>query len=479
MIEYRRVRRMVAISSLAFALTASILNHLSAEPTEPPATATATEVKPGRPTATQSVISQATVEVKQEHRFNELRREFLESRVKLVDWWLTGTAIFLTLFGILVVLIGYLGYRRFREIEAEARKNVVESKQHADEAARLVTQIKTKRDEAESVLKDMNAEIAATKPERASEAAESVKKNPAASLIDRARADALLLQRQGKFEEALRKWRSIANIVEGADQGFEAQAWFSVGYLSCELADYKAAIDAYDNVLRLNPNLAVAYNNRGNAKHGIGQYEDAIKDRDKAIQLDPNYAVAYNNRGNAKRAMSQYEDAIKDYDKALQLDLNLAVAYNNRGNTKHEMGQHEDAIKDCDKALQLDPNLAVAYNNRGNAKHAMGQHEDAIKDYDKTMQLAPNYAAAYNNRGNAKRAMCQYEDAIKDCDKAIQLDPNLAAAYCNRGVANSKLGRVNEARQDFRKTLILAREAGDKKMEAEVERLLAGLDKPK
>ena len=444
MMESRRVRRMVAISSLAFALTASVPNRLPAEPTEPPTTATATEVKPGQPMATQSAISKATVEVEWEHRFNELRREFLESRVKLVDWWLTGTAIFLTLFGILVVLIGYLGYQRFREIGTEARQNVVESKQYADEAARLVAEIKTKRDEAESVLKDMTAESAAEKPDKASEAAESVKENPEASPIDRARADAVLLQQQGKLEEALRKWRSIANVVEGTDKGFEARAWFSVGYLSVELADHRAAIDAYDKVLRLNPNLAVAYNNRGNAKHGMGQYEDAIKDRDKAIQLDPNYAVAYYNRGNAKNAMGQHEDAIKDYDKAIQLDPNLAVAYNNRGNTKHEMGQHEDAIKDCDKAIQLDPNLAVAYNNRGNTKRAMGQYEDAIKDYDKAIQLDPNYAVAYYNRGV---------------------------------VANYKLGRVNEARQDFQKTLTLAREAGDKKMEAEVERLLADLDK--
>ena len=32
----------------------------------------------------------------------------------------------------------------------------------------------------------------------------------------------------------------------------------------------------------------------------LKQYFEAIKDYDKAIELDPNYAMAYNNRGAAK-----------------------------------------------------------------------------------------------------------------------------------------------------------------------------------
>ena len=476
MMESRRLRRMVGLGSLAFTLTTLIPNRLPAQPMKPPATATATEIQCGQSTATQNAISKATVEVEWERRFNELRSELLESRAKSIDWWLAGTAIFLTLFGILLVLIGYLGYRRFREIEAEASQNVAESKQYADEAEVLVTEIRTRRDEADSLLKDINAEIVAKKPSQASQAAESVKENPAASPIDRARADAILLQQQGKFEEALRKWTSIANVVEGTDQEFEAQAWFSVGYLSGERANYKAAIEAYNKVLRLNPNLATTYNNRGNSKHEMGQHEAAIADYDKAIQLDPNYAVAYCNRGNAKYDMGQHEAAIADYEKAVQLDPNFAATYYNWGNAKRDIGHHEAAIADYDKAIQLDPNFAATYCNRGNAKHDKGQHEAAIADYDKAIQLDPNFALAYNNRGSVKQDMGQHQAAIADYDKAVQLDPNYTKAYYNRGIANAKLERVDELRQDLQKALLLAREDGDKDMEIEIERLLAGLE---
>jgi len=52
-------------------------------------------------------------------------------------------------------------------------------------------------------------------------------------------------------------------------------------------------------------------------------YEDC----NKAIELDPENAVAYCNRGNAKLELDQKELAIADYDKAIELDLNDAEAY--------------------------------------------------------------------------------------------------------------------------------------------------------
>jgi tetratricopeptide (TPR) repeat protein len=51
-------------------------------------------------------------------------------------------------------------------------------------------------------------------------------------------------------------------------------------------------------------NLAVAFNNRGNAYSDKGDLERAIQDYDQAIRLNPQYATAFNNRGmhTARRA---------------------------------------------------------------------------------------------------------------------------------------------------------------------------------
>ena len=55
-----------------------------------------------------------------------------------------------------------------------------------------------------------------SKPENASEVEEYIKavdRNPKATLVEKATADAYVLQRSEKIEEAIEKWRSIANIT--------------------------------------------------------------------------------------------------------------------------------------------------------------------------------------------------------------------------------------------------------------------------
>ena len=344
------------------------------------------EIQPA-PAPDKSGIDTAT-DVEIQRRFNELRRELLDHRLKLVDWWLAATALFLTLLGVVVVIAGYFSFQTFREIKTEARQNVATAKKHAEEAESLVEQIKSTREEAQSLLKDINAETAHNDPDKASEVVETVQQSPAASPTDRAVAYAISLQQQGKAEEAIEKWRSIANVAEGVDSQLQARAWFSVGYLYSEEDNWKAVIDANTRAIRLKPDNAYAYNNRGNAKNYLGQYQAALVDLDEAIRLKPDNAYAYNNRGITKKGLDQHEEALVDLDEAIRLKPDMASAYYNRGITKEDLGQPEAALTDYDKALELEPNDAGVYNNRGITKRNLGRLNEAREDYQKALALA-------------------------------------------------------------------------------------------
>ena len=71
---------------------------------------------------------------------------------------------------------------------------------------------------------------------------------------------------------------------------------------------------AYNQAIRLQPDLAKAYYNRGIAKGALKQYKDAIADYNEAIRLQPDYAEAYSNRGAAKAELEQYQEAIADFN---------------------------------------------------------------------------------------------------------------------------------------------------------------------
>ena len=55
------------------------------------------------------------------------------------------------------------------------------------------------------------------------------------------------------------------------------------------LDDHDGAIEDFDESIRLNPNKALYYYDRGKAKEALGQHEAAEADFAKARELDPNF----------------------------------------------------------------------------------------------------------------------------------------------------------------------------------------------
>ena len=263
----------------------------------------------------------AAGEADNQSRINELRREILDDRAKYIDRWLSVIGIVLTFFGVVIAIAGIWAFGRFRKIEAEA-KNTLE-------------EIKKTRDKSLDIYQDLTAEVAAKNPAEANQAVKDTRENPEASLTEKAIADAVSLQQQGKRDDAIEKWRAIAHVVEGSDNDFAARAWFSVGYLALD-EDPKGSVLANDRAIRLKPDLDGAYINRGNARQKLEQYEAAIADYDEAIRLKPDCAEAYSNRSVAKQKLGQYEAAIADCNEAIRLKPDYAEAYINRGNARTE-----------------------------------------------------------------------------------------------------------------------------------------------
>ena len=87
--------------------------------------------------------------------------------------------------------------------------------------------------------------------------------------------------------------------MEGSDNDLAASAWFSVGYLIQD-EDPEDALAAYAEAIRLKPEYAEAYNNRGAVKDELGRHDDALADYAEAIRLKPDHASPYYNLGIVK-----------------------------------------------------------------------------------------------------------------------------------------------------------------------------------
>ena len=188
-----------------------------------------------------------------------------------------------------------------------------------------------------------------------------------------------------------------------------------------EIGDYRGAILAYDEVIRLTPNNSEALFYRGNAYSALGDKQAAIQDYNRAIKINPNYADAYNNRGNLRDALGDKQSAIQDYNQALKINPNYADAYNNRGILRAKLGDKQGAIQDYNQALKINPNDAYAYLNRGLTRYDLGDKQGAIDDFNQALKINPNYAKAYYNRGNAYATLGDKFQARSDFQQAAKI----------------------------------------------------------
>ncbi|MFM6097655.1 MAG: tetratricopeptide repeat protein [Dolichospermum sp.] len=78
-------------------------------------------------------------------------------------------------------------------------------------------------------------------------------------------------------------------------------------------------IDDYNLAIKINPNDADAYHNRGNVRYDLGDKQGAIDDYTQAIKINPNYAQAYYGRGFVRNELRDKQGAIDDFQQAAKL----------------------------------------------------------------------------------------------------------------------------------------------------------------
>lgn len=97
------------------------------------------------------------------------------------------------------------------------------------------------------------------------------------------------------------------------------EQWLEEGNKLFDLKQYSKALTAYEQALRLDPNYARAYTNKGLALRNLKRYEEGLVACEQAIRLDPNHAWAYQNKGDALNGLNRQKEAKEAYKMALQL----------------------------------------------------------------------------------------------------------------------------------------------------------------
>jgi tetratricopeptide (TPR) repeat protein len=254
-----------------------------------------------------------------------------------------------------------------------------------------------------------------------------------------------------------------------------ADAYNNRGLAYSNLKEYQKAIADFNEAIRLKPDYADAYRYRGGVHVELKEYQQAIADYNQAISIKPDYADAYFNRGGVHVELKEYQKAIADFNEAIRLKPDHADVYFNRGAAHFQLKEYQKVIADYNEAIRLKPDDADAYNNRGAAHFRLKEYQKAIADYNEAIRLKSNYAITYNNRGLAYAHLKEYQKAIVDFNEVIRIKPDDADAYNNRGLAKNDLGDKERASADFQKASQLFQQQGDMAEYQKVQEMLKKL----
>jgi tetratricopeptide (TPR) repeat protein len=270
-------------------------------------------------------------------------------------------------------------------------------------------------------------------------------------------------------------------------------------YLRRDSFHYGKAIEEFTEAIRVDPNFAAAYTQRGKAyllkrDHDYimieldlpgpftevdrarkefmgpnGEYhsatDKALSDLEMAVQLDPNSGTAHVNRGEFYFERGELDRALDDYSHAIRVDPTLAIAYADLGRVYIERRDFDRAIESFNKAIILDPKLAMAMTYRGEAFREKDNLSTAVSNYLGALEIDQNqYVAArgietifsiYRSRGEAYLKEGKFDDAVDAFTWIIQRKRKDVSAFLRRGEAYQRKRDFDRAVYDYSQAIQL------------------------
>jgi tetratricopeptide (TPR) repeat protein len=160
---------------------------------------------------------------------------------------------------------------------------------------------------------------------------------------------------------------------------------------STDAGEFAIAEGYWTDLIKLYPDNAAGWSNRGNSKMSQNRPQEALADYNKSVELAPNFPDPYLNRGAALESLGKWEEAIADYDHLLAIAPNDAAGYNNRGNAKAGLGKWREAIADYQIAMKVNSRFSTAFGNNAIALYEIGETDAAIKAMKNILRKYPNF----------------------------------------------------------------------------------------
>jgi len=153
----------------------------------------------------------------------------------------------------------------------------------------------------------------------------------------------------------------------------------------------------------------------------INETEKAIEAFDQAIALDPDLAEAYFQLGIAHSLIENERKASAAPGESVESD-------EGKKGKPESVRAFEKAVDAYRRLIDKNPDDDVSYFNLGRALNKLNKDEDAEKALEKAIKLKPDDVEYLTILGSVRIKLAHYHEALEPLEKALQLDPENSEA---------------------------------------------------
>lgn len=226
------------------------------------------------------------------------------------------------------------------------------------------------------------------------------------------------IHRNRAYHSEIAMWQDVV-----AKKPDNHRAFYNLGGAHEMARDMEAALLAYRESVRLEPEWSWSRSKLGVALSATGEKAKAIEQFREAIRLRPSYGIARFNLGSVLAETSDAQGAATEYRELMRIEPGNAGAAYNLGNVLNKLKRYDEAAEAFQTAGRLDPTDASAFYNLANTLRRLKRYEQAESAYRNAIEIKPKHANAHMQLGRLLEQRDRLEEAIEQYETVIELRP--------------------------------------------------------
>lgn len=235
----------------------------------------------------------------------------------------------------------------------------------------------------------------------------------------------------------------------------EAEFYIALGDAWKNIGDSKAAVEAFEQAVRINPKSVTALRSLAASLKTSGDVSRSEQILNRALQLAPLDGNTWNQYAMLEADLGRTGRAIEKLQKALALDPDLPEGDLNLATLFVHEAQMEPAETALKRALSIDPYDAAAYDLMGRVQARKNEMSRALYSFQKATHLRPDYGRYLYNYALALVAAQRFDEARTQAQAAVNADPDLAEGHVLLGGLFDRDKRLAEAVSEYQQAVKL------------------------